>query len=78
MALKVDESRDNSSSVGGTGSRELSDFAVPSLVAMEAAAAAGDALDNGQALPMAGAPKAKKIELDEADSPVEGRRFSRA
>ena len=48
------------------------------IAAMEAAAAAGDALDNGQALPMAGAPKAKKIELDEADSPVEGRRFSRA
>ena len=48
------------------------------IAAMEAAAAAGDALDNGQALPMAGAPKAKRIELDEADSPVEGRRFSRA
>ena len=48
------------------------------IAAMEAAAAAGDALDNGQALPMAGAPKAKRIELDEADSPVEGRRFTRA
>ena len=48
------------------------------LAAMEAAAAAGDALSNGQELPMAGAPKAKRIELDEAASPTEGRRFTRA
>ena len=32
---------------------------------MEAAAAADDALGNGDALPMAGAPKAKRISLDE-------------
>ena len=45
---------------------------------MEAAAAAEDALGNGQTLPMAGAPKAKRIALDEADSPTAGRRFTRA
>ena len=45
---------------------------------MEAAAASGDALGNGQELPMAGAPKAKRIELDEQASPTEGRRFTRA
>jgi (E)-4-hydroxy-3-methylbut-2-enyl-diphosphate synthase len=48
------------------------------IAAMEAAAAAGDALGNGQALPMAGAPKAKRIELDEEVSPTAGRRFTRA
>jgi (E)-4-hydroxy-3-methylbut-2-enyl-diphosphate synthase len=48
------------------------------LAAMEAAAAAGEALGNGQALPMAGAPKAKRIELDEEVSPTAGRRFTRA
>jgi (E)-4-hydroxy-3-methylbut-2-enyl-diphosphate synthase len=48
------------------------------LAAMEAAAAADDALANGQALPMAGAPKAKRIALDEQASPTEGRRFTRA
>jgi (E)-4-hydroxy-3-methylbut-2-enyl-diphosphate synthase len=48
------------------------------LAAMEAAAAAGEALDNGQALPMAGAPKSKRIALDEEVSPTAGRRFTRA
>jgi (E)-4-hydroxy-3-methylbut-2-enyl-diphosphate synthase len=48
------------------------------LAAMEAAAAADDALANGQALPMAGAPKAKRIALDEQASPTAGRRFTRA
>jgi (E)-4-hydroxy-3-methylbut-2-enyl-diphosphate synthase len=48
------------------------------LAAMEAAAAADDALSEGQPLPMAGAPKAKRIELDEAASPTAGRRFTRA
>jgi (E)-4-hydroxy-3-methylbut-2-enyl-diphosphate synthase len=48
------------------------------LAAMEAAAAADETLAGGQALPMAGAPKAKRIELDEQASPTEGRRFTRA
>jgi (E)-4-hydroxy-3-methylbut-2-enyl-diphosphate synthase len=48
------------------------------LAAMEAAAAAGEALGNGQALPMAGSAKAKRIELDEEVSPTAGRRFTRA
>src|SRR5215203_5578961 len=48
------------------------------LAAMEAAAAADEALAGGQALPMAGAPKAKRIELDETASPTAGRRFTRA
>jgi (E)-4-hydroxy-3-methylbut-2-enyl-diphosphate synthase len=49
------------------------------LAAMEAAAAADDALSEGQALPMAPAQKAaKRIELDEAASPTAGRRFTRA
>jgi (E)-4-hydroxy-3-methylbut-2-enyl-diphosphate synthase len=49
------------------------------IAAMEAAAATEDALDeNGQALPMAGAPKAKRITLDEDASPTAGRRFTRA
>src|SRR5215208_4541621 len=49
------------------------------LAAMEAAAAAEEALGNGEALPMAPAPKtAKRIELDEAASPTTGRRFTRA
>ena len=48
------------------------------IAAMEAAAASEDALGNGQTLPMAGAPKAKRIALDEADSPTAGRRFTRA
>ncbi|MET0512858.1 MAG: flavodoxin-dependent (E)-4-hydroxy-3-methylbut-2-enyl-diphosphate synthase [Thermoleophilaceae bacterium] len=48
------------------------------LAAMEAAAAAEEALGNGQSLPMAGAPKAQRIALDEDVSPTAGRRFSRA
>jgi (E)-4-hydroxy-3-methylbut-2-enyl-diphosphate synthase len=49
------------------------------IAAMEAAAATEDALDgDGQALPMAGAPKAKRITLDEDASPTAGRRFTRA
>src|SRR5215212_10273754 len=45
------------------------------IAAMEAAAATEG---NGQALPMAGAPKAKRIQLDEDASPTAGRRFTRA
>ena len=48
------------------------------IAAMEAAAAANDALGNGEALPMAGASKAKRISLDEEQSPTAGRRFTRA
>jgi (E)-4-hydroxy-3-methylbut-2-enyl-diphosphate synthase len=49
------------------------------IAAMEAAAASEDALGgNGQSLPMAGAPKAKRIALDEEASPTAGRRFTRA
>jgi (E)-4-hydroxy-3-methylbut-2-enyl-diphosphate synthase len=48
------------------------------IAAMEAAAATQEAMGNGQALPMAGAPKAKRIELDKDVSPTEGRRFTRA
>ena len=49
------------------------------IAAMEAAAASEDALGgNGKSLPMAGAPKAKRIELDEEASPTAGRRFTRA
>ena len=48
------------------------------IAAMEAAAASEDALVNGDALPMAGAAKAKRISLDEDESPTAGRRFSRA
>src|SRR5829696_5710871 len=47
------------------------------IAALEAAGATEDALEdgNGQALPMAGAPKAKRITLDEDASPTAGRRF---
>ena len=45
---------------------------------MEAAAVTDDALSNGQALPMAGAPKSKRVPLDEESSPTAGRRFTRA
>ena len=46
---------------------------------MEAAAATEEALDgDGQPLPMAGAPQAKRITLDEDASPTAGRRFTRA
>ena len=38
----------------------------------------GRARRDGQALPMAGAPKAKRITLDEDASPTAGRRFTRA
>jgi (E)-4-hydroxy-3-methylbut-2-enyl-diphosphate synthase len=48
------------------------------IAAMEAAAVTDDALTDGQALPMAGAPKAKRIQLDEDASPTAGRRFTRA
>jgi (E)-4-hydroxy-3-methylbut-2-enyl-diphosphate synthase len=48
------------------------------IAAMEAAAASEDALAGEQALPMAGAPQAKRIELDEEASPTAGRRFTRA
>ncbi len=48
------------------------------LAALEAAAAAAEAMGNGEALPMAGAPKAKRVPLDEAASPTAGRRFTRA
>src|SRR5687768_14785411 len=49
------------------------------IAAMEAAAASEDALGgNGKSLPMAGAPKAKRITLDEEASPTAGRRFTRA
>jgi (E)-4-hydroxy-3-methylbut-2-enyl-diphosphate synthase len=48
------------------------------IAAMEAAAVTDEALTDGQALPMAGAPKAKRIPLDEETSPTAGRRFTRA
>src|SRR4051794_22549520 len=48
------------------------------LAALEAAAASAEAMGNGEALPMAGAPKAKRVPLDEEASPTAGRRFTRA
>ena len=48
------------------------------LAALEAAAAAAEAMGNGESLPMAGAPKAKRVPLDEEASPTAGRRFTRA
>jgi len=45
------------------------------IAALEAAAASEG---NGEALPMAGTPKAKRIVLDEDASPTAGRRFTRA
>src|SRR5215210_5754451 len=48
------------------------------IAAMEAAAVTDDALSGGQALPMAGAPKSKRVPLDEEASPTAGRRFTRA
>jgi (E)-4-hydroxy-3-methylbut-2-enyl-diphosphate synthase len=48
------------------------------IAAMEAAAAAEQALGDGDPLPMAGAPKAKRVSLDEEASPTAGRRFTRA
>jgi (E)-4-hydroxy-3-methylbut-2-enyl-diphosphate synthase len=43
------------------------------IAALEAAAASEEALDNGEALPMA-----KPVKLDESASPTAGRRFTRA
>jgi (E)-4-hydroxy-3-methylbut-2-enyl-diphosphate synthase len=48
------------------------------MAAMEAAAAAEQALGEGDPLPMAGDGKAKRVPLDEAASPTAGRRFTRA
>jgi (E)-4-hydroxy-3-methylbut-2-enyl-diphosphate synthase len=48
------------------------------IAALEAAAAAQQALGDGEPLPMAGAPKAKRVSLDEEASPTAGRRFTRA
>jgi (E)-4-hydroxy-3-methylbut-2-enyl-diphosphate synthase len=49
------------------------------IAAMEAAAASEDALEDGQALPMAPAAESRKpVRLDEDASPTAGRRFTRA
>ena len=50
------------------------------IAAMEAAAAAEQALNDGTALPMAGGngSAAKRVVLDEDESPTDGRRFTRA
>jgi (E)-4-hydroxy-3-methylbut-2-enyl-diphosphate synthase len=50
------------------------------LAALEAAAAAQQALDDAEALPMAGSPRASRtrVRLDEDASPTAGRRFTRA
>jgi (E)-4-hydroxy-3-methylbut-2-enyl-diphosphate synthase len=48
------------------------------MAAMEAASATEGALVDGQALPMAGAPKGTRIQLGEDESPTAGRRFTRA
>jgi (E)-4-hydroxy-3-methylbut-2-enyl-diphosphate synthase len=48
------------------------------IAALEAAAAAEGVVGNGEALPMAGTSKARRIALDEEASPTAGRRFSRA
>jgi (E)-4-hydroxy-3-methylbut-2-enyl-diphosphate synthase len=48
------------------------------IAAMEAAASSEGALDDGQALPMAGTDGTKRIRLDEDASPTAGRRFTRA
>jgi (E)-4-hydroxy-3-methylbut-2-enyl-diphosphate synthase len=48
------------------------------IAAMEAAAAAEQALGDGEPLPMAGAAKAQRVKLDEEASPTAGRRFTRA
>jgi (E)-4-hydroxy-3-methylbut-2-enyl-diphosphate synthase len=50
------------------------------IAALEAAAASEQALENGDALPMAGAPKVERkvVKLDEGASPTAGRRFTRA
>jgi (E)-4-hydroxy-3-methylbut-2-enyl-diphosphate synthase len=48
------------------------------IAAMEAAAAAEQALGDGEPLPMADAAKARRVQLDEEASPTAGRRFTRA
>jgi len=48
------------------------------MAAMEAAAASEQAMAEGDALPMAGAPKSERKRLDEDVSPTAGRRFTRA
>ncbi|HLM26287.1 MAG TPA: flavodoxin-dependent (E)-4-hydroxy-3-methylbut-2-enyl-diphosphate synthase [Thermoleophilaceae bacterium] len=48
------------------------------MAAMEAAAASEQAMAEGDALPMAGAPKSDRKRLDEDVSPTAGRRFTRA
>ena len=48
------------------------------IAAMEAAASSEDALEDGQALPMADTGGPKRIRLDEDASPTAGRRFTRA
>jgi (E)-4-hydroxy-3-methylbut-2-enyl-diphosphate synthase len=58
---------------------ENADELTPERIAATKAAAAGeDALGDGQPLPMAGAPKATRVTLDEEASPTAGRRFTRA
>ncbi|MGI9082151.1 MAG: flavodoxin-dependent (E)-4-hydroxy-3-methylbut-2-enyl-diphosphate synthase [Thermoleophilaceae bacterium] len=47
------------------------------IAAMEAAAASGEALQNGLSLPMSKGPR-KRVTLDESESPTAGRRFSRS
>ena len=50
------------------------------LAALEAKAAAAEAMENGQALPMAPSKSVERkvISLDEDASPTAGRRFTRA
>jgi (E)-4-hydroxy-3-methylbut-2-enyl-diphosphate synthase len=48
------------------------------LAALEAAAAAEQAMNGGDALPMASPSTRKRVQLDEDVSPTEGRRFTRA
>ncbi len=48
------------------------------MAAMEAAAASEQAMAEGDALPMAGAPKTERKRLGEDVSPTAGRRFTRA
>src|SRR5918997_1738066 len=69
LFAEIDKSMDRGEIVVNAG-----ELTPERLAAMEAAAAAGEALGNGQALPMAGSAKAKRIELDEEVSPTAGRR----
>jgi (E)-4-hydroxy-3-methylbut-2-enyl-diphosphate synthase len=48
------------------------------IAAMEAKAAAAEALEGSTPLPMASSPERKQIKLDEDASPTAGRRFTRA